>query len=96
MPLTRKRKGEKVEKDQYVVIGDRKIFLPIDRVLSVIEVYIQDKSTSLILVKVKDNQYSYINRKFFIITFKVFISFVNIINSKNKDHSTIIIQNRDN
>jgi hypothetical protein len=85
-----------VEKDQYVVIGDRKIFLPIDRVLSVIEVYIQDKSTSLILVKVKDNQYSYINRKFFIITFKVFISFVNIINSKNKDHSTIIIQNRDN
>jgi hypothetical protein len=85
-----------VEKNQYVVIGDRKIFLPIDRVLSVIEVYIQDKSTSLILVKVKDNQYSYINRKFFIITFKVFISFVNIINSKNKDHSTIIIQNRDN
>jgi len=85
-----------VEKDQYVVIGDRKIFLSIDRVLSIKEVYIQDKSTSLILVKVKDNQYSFINRKFFIITFKVFISFVNIINSKNKDHSTIIIQNRDN
>ncbi len=53
-----------VKKDQYVVIGDRKIFLSIDRVLSVLEVYIQDKSTSLMLVKVKDNQYTYINRTF--------------------------------
>jgi hypothetical protein len=53
-----------VKKDQYVVIGDRKIFLSIDRVLSVLEVCIQDKSTSLILVKVKDNQYIYINRRF--------------------------------
>ena len=64
MPLKqyREREAEKSEmstvkkNDWYVVINDRNI-LSIDRLLSVIEVYIQDKSTSLILVKVKDYQY---------------------------------------
>jgi len=60
MPLTEQTKrGENVAKkrDRYIVIDDRKIFLSIERLLSVIEVCMQDKSTSLILVKVKDNKY---------------------------------------
>jgi hypothetical protein len=46
-----------VKKNRYVIIDDRKIFLSIDRALSVIEIYIEDTSTSLILVKVIDNNY---------------------------------------
>jgi len=64
MPLMvqRKRERQKAEnvggkKNRYVIIDDRKIFLSIDRVLSVIEIYIEDTSTSLILVKVIDNNY---------------------------------------
>lgn len=64
MPLMvqRKRERQKAEnvggkKNRYVIIDDRKIFLSIDRALSVIEIYIEDTSTSLILVKVIDNNY---------------------------------------
>lgn len=54
----RRRKCQRQKKDRYAAIGDRKISLSIDRFLSAMPGSIRNKSTSLIIVKVKDNNRS--------------------------------------